>query len=162
MKKLFRGQRGFTLIEVLVSVGILSMVSSFLGGALFQAIDKERKMMDDGIAIAGLGLATHWFAKDAQRATNTNLVAGGPAVPSVTLTLKDEFGGALKTTICNYAVVGTNLARDCGGEKLIVAKGVVSTAFSVSGRMVTAQIEVEAASDTTKTHIINVLMKPGA
>ena len=50
MKKLWRSQRGFTLVELVVVVSILTIVMGTIGAAMFQAMETEKEVVDDGLA----------------------------------------------------------------------------------------------------------------
>ena len=64
MKKWFRSQLGFTLAEVLVSVGLLTIATSIIGTSLFQALATQRAVQDDGHAINELRKGLGWFGED--------------------------------------------------------------------------------------------------
>ena len=51
MKRILEEQEGFTLVEVLVSVGILSVIMGTIGLGIFQAIGTQAVIIDDGHAI---------------------------------------------------------------------------------------------------------------
>ena len=160
MMKLWRSQRGFTLIEVLVSVAILSMVMGTVGTALFQALGTERTVVDDGLAINELRRAISYFSGDVKMAQDTDLVDGGAPVSSCTLSWIDEFADAQVSHSSSYAVVDDGLVRTYDGNAHTVARRVVSVSFSRTGQTITIQLEVNAAPGITKTLSAKTVMRP--
>ena len=159
LKSLLQDCRGFTLPEVIVSVGVLSIVMGILGTAMFQALGTEGAVIDDGKAINELRKGFSWFSEDVKMAQSTDLTDGAPAVSSVTLSWTDEFGGVGASHTSSYALVGDRLVRTYDGVAHDVARGVVSASFSLSGSTVTAQVEVTADLGTTRTLSVSTMMR---
>ena len=160
MKKLWRSQQGVTLVEVLVGVGIMTIIMTFIGSAIFLALGTEKQIVDDGRAILELRRSFSWFAEDVKMSRSTDLVDGGSAASSVTLTWTDEFGGAGVAHTSSYNLVGDRLVRNYDGNAHTVAQGVVSVGFLLSGRTVTAELEVDAKPDTIRTLSVEAVMRP--
>ncbi len=159
LKSFLHDSRGFTLPEVLVSMGILTVVMSTIGIALFQALDTQTGVVDDGLAINELRKGLSWFAKDVKMARSTDMVDGAPAVSSVTFTWTDEFQDAEVDHTSSYALVGDQLVRTYDGNAHTVARRVVSVAFSLSSRTVTAQFEIDAGAGTTRTLSVKTVIR---
>ena len=159
MKKLWRSQRGFTLVEVLVGVGILGIIMGTIGAALFQALGTQAEVRDDGHAIDELRRGLAWIAQDVKMANSTNLEDGASAVPTVTLTWTDNFNDAGASHTSSYALVEDRLVRTYDGSGHVVGRRVVSVSFSRSGSTVTAQFEVDAGEGTTRTLSVRTVMR---
>ena len=82
---LIRGAEGFTLVEMLVGVTLLTIVMSTIGTASFQALKTQQRVSEDGLAVNELRKGLGWFAEDAKMATSTNLTNGAPATTTVTM-----------------------------------------------------------------------------
>lgn len=138
---------GFTLVEVLAATGILGITLGLVGTGVFQAVGFERTWRDDVGATRTWRHAASVFAGDAMNAETTDLVDGALPVASVTFTWTDVQGVGHTVT---YQQVGDVLRRDFDGQQMTVARRVVSVGFSLSGRMLTFDLEVEAAQGATE------------
>ena len=155
-----RTSRGFTLIEVMVSVSIVSIVAGMFASGLFQVLSVQRFWTDDIQATRTVRHAGSWFAGDALNATDV-LDAGGvdrltctpsPAVPQVSLTWTDSSGAAHNVV---YSVVGDAMLReyDDNGLPLTMTGGVVanSLSFTLCGNTLRATMDVVADRGTIDT-----------
>ncbi len=140
--------RGFTLAELLVSVAILGVGMGLIGGGLYQALGIWRFWSDDVIATKEVRHVTSWFAGDAMNAESTDLVDGDPPSSSVILTWTD---GDDATHTATYNLSGSNLMRDLDGAQITLARRVVSVGFSLSGKVLTLDLEVEAERGGTES-----------
>ncbi|MEE9248456.1 MAG: prepilin-type N-terminal cleavage/methylation domain-containing protein [Dehalococcoidia bacterium] len=149
LKRLLRGRSpGFTLVEVVVSVGILSLAMGLVVGGLFQALGIQRFWFDDVVATKDLRHASSWFASDALTAESTDLVDGAPPAEPVTLTWIDDNDVPHTVT---YSLVGSSLMRDFDGTQITLARRVVSAGFALSGKVLTFDLEVEADRGGTES-----------
>ncbi len=153
-----RASRGFTLIEVMVSVSIVSIVAAMFAGGLFQVLSVQRFWTDDIQATRTVRHAGSWFAGDALNATDV-LDAGGvvrltctpiPAVQQITLTWTDVSGAPHNVV---YSVTGDEFLRDfdSNGTPLRMTDRVVlnSLSFTLCGNTLRATMEVLADRGTT-------------
>ena len=154
MKKLWRSQRGFTLTEMLVYVGILTIITSTIGAGLFQVLGTQAAVRDDGHAIDELRKGLSWVSEDVKRAKDADITSG-----VLTLTWTDEYGDVGTNHTITYQLVGDQLIRTFDGTAHTVARRVVSASFSLSSRTVTTQVEVDADLGSTRTLSVNTLMK---
>jgi len=149
---------GFTLAEVLVTVGLMGIIMSLMGGALFQALGIQRWWQDDVIATKELRNAGSWLSGDTFNATATDLVDGNPAVSSVTMSWTDT-DSVSHTASYSYDVVGNRLVRDYDGIQHTVARRVASAGFSLSGKMLTFDLEVNASRGGTESKSLTVNLR---
>ncbi len=162
---LLKRDRGFTLVELLVGLGILSVVMSIIGLSIFQALRTESAISSDGRAINQLRNGMSWFGEDGKMVQGTDLVDGGPAVqcvdgvPCSSFTWTDEFNDLDVAHSLSYTLVGNTLVRNYDGNAHGVAREVVATSFSRSGKTVTAQLEVDAGAGTTRVLTVEVYME---
>ena len=150
MRRFLRSERGFTLAEILVEVGILTIFLGTIGGALYQAMGSQRGITDDGMAIFEQRKALSWFSGDAKMAKTTTLVDGAQPVSSVSFSWTDQYQGAGTAHTASYLVVGDTLVRTYDGQSHVVAQGVVSASFSLAGQVPTIQLVVTAKPGTTR------------
>ena len=124
--KLKADSPGFTLAEVMVTVGIFTATSGLIAGSLFQILSLERGWRDDVVATRELRHANFIFASNALNATSTSLVSGATPVSTVTLTWTDNLGGQ-HTAV--YGVSGNSLSRTLDGVSTTLSARVFSGAF---------------------------------
>ncbi len=146
LKRLLTSPRGFTLLEVLVIVGIFTIVTGLVGRNVFQTLSIQRFWREQVVATKELRHAGSIFAGDAVYAQITSLVDGAAPVTSVTLDWTDKTGVPHTAT---YTLSGNILFREYDGATISIARHVVSAGFSLSGRMLTFDLEVEAEGDQT-------------
>ncbi|MFQ6027849.1 MAG: type II secretion system protein [Dehalococcoidia bacterium] len=143
-----RDSRGFTLVEMVVALGILTLTFTMAGGSIFQALSIQRFWQEDAVATMESRHAGSWFSGDALFAETTSLVDGAVPVNNVTLNWTDGLGVS-HTAV--YAVSGSNLTRTIDGVQTILSDRVVSVGFSLSGQTLTLDIEVQADRGGTES-----------
>ena len=157
VKRIAKRSDGFTLVEALIAVGILTLGLGLVGSTVFQSLAVERFWRDDVIATKELRHADSRFAGDALYTEATSLVDGAAPVNTVNLTWTDT-GGVSHTAV--YSVTGDNrLVRDLNGMQSTLARDVVQTGFSLNGRLLTFDLEVEADRGTTKTSSLQTYLR---
>jgi len=166
LKATLAGAGGFTLVELIVALGLLTLATGMIGTALFQVHSIQRFWRDGAVATMQLRHAGSWLAGDALKAENVlngpppagTTLPCNPSSPadSVTLILSDGSGPHVVT----YLITGTALTRDYDGESIIVARDIVSESvgFSLCNNELTFGLEVDAdwgntESISLKTHI---------
>ena len=117
LKRSLTNSSGFTLVEMLVALSILSAVVGMVGNGFFQVLSIQRFWKDGTVATKDLRHAGSWFAGDALNATDV-LDAGGvnrltcqpnPPVSQVTLNWTDALGAAQSA---KYNHSGTTVVRE--------------------------------------------------
>ena len=136
---------GFTLMEVSLALGILSLGLGLVGTSIFQVFDIQRSWQDQRVATKETRHAASWFAGDALKAKATNLVDNNPPTDGVILTLASGD--------VTYLRSGDTLVRETGGNQNVIAKKVVSNGFSIDGELLTFTVEVAASGGNTGTII---------
>ena len=157
IKRIMSESSGFTLVEALVALGILSVAVGLIGSGLFQVLSFQKPWQDQVVATKELRHAGSWFAGDA---LNTEEVfdAGGstrltcdpdPAVEKVTLQWIGKDG--VTTHNVTYSLTGQDLIRNYDGNPNIVASPVVlgTLSFSLCGNLLSLKMDVEADRGTT-------------
>ena len=152
IKESLADSSGFTLVETLVAIGILTFAVSVIGSGMFQVLNFQRYWQDDVVATKELRHAGSWFAGDALNAEDA-LDAGGvtqltcdpnPAAEQVTLKWTDKNGVTQHTA--TYSLSGAELIRNYDGVLNTLARPVVagSLNFSLCGNLLTLKMQVEA------------------
>ncbi len=147
---------GFTLVEVLVVVGVLAVVLPMGSSGLYQALSVRGSWQDASLATRELRSAGSWFAGDAMNATATSLVDGAPQADGVTLGWVD---GAGDPHLVTYQVIGGDMVRNLDGVPMAVARQIVSVGFSLSGKTLTLQISTHGAYGTVQGAMLNTYLR---
>ena len=144
--RIHTARSGFTLMEVVVAMGILGVVIGMFGPSVFQTLSVQRYWREDVTATRQLRNAGYWFSGDAFNAKTTSLTADVTPASSVTLTWTDPSNQTVThTAIYGLNPAGDELIRNFDGEEIPVARGVVSVGFSLSGKVLTLDLGVQAA-----------------
>jgi len=122
-----KGQRGFTLPELLITVAITGLIVSFLGTAIYQILTITEYSSDRTIAMHELQNVAHWVSRDGQMA---RAASGGS---ELILTLPD--GSSI-----TYAMAETELRRTAGESQMTLARNISDLSFSVENRIITMTV----------------------
>ena len=152
------GSGGFTIVELLVAVGILALTSGLVGSGIFQSLAVQRSWSDNMRATRDLRHTGSWFATDSFNAQTTDLADGAPPSGEVMLTWSDA-ESAFHTA--RYRVTGDSLIRTYDGADTVVARRVTSAAFSLVADLLILDIAVEAAGGTESMSHRNYLRMLG-
>ncbi len=130
------GQKGITLVEVLVATAITGLIAGALGTAIHQFITTSERGNQELRALNDVRNAGHWLTLDGRRAEATNLADGAP--PAATMTLSWTSAGQVHTS--TYSLSGNELKRDLNGTVTTVARYVSTAGFSLAGQLFTATL----------------------
>jgi prepilin-type N-terminal cleavage/methylation domain-containing protein len=145
--------RGFTLVEVLAAIGILGLLVGFVGTGIFQTLRVERQWKDDVLASKETRNAGSWFGRDAPNAESADLLDGGPASSAVQIDWTGADGAPISVT---YQLSGDQLTRSESGGQVVVARSVISVAFTRNGQVLTMTVTVRAAGGAARSQTLNV------
>ncbi len=124
---MIKGQQGFTLVELLVSVFLTSLIIGLVGTAIYQFFTVTEYGNARLTALHELQNVAHWVNHDGQSASNATDGA------QLTLTLPD------RSSIV-YSVTGTNLYRVAAGSQMTLAQNISSANFSIQNRTITMSL----------------------
>jgi prepilin-type N-terminal cleavage/methylation domain-containing protein len=146
-------QRGYTLVEALVGITILSIVtlvmaSTFLVGV--RAITNEARIIaaDNATSDASLSLVRDLSSVVPLTPGTIN------ALTPMTLTY-----GSGPTTVLYTVDANSNLIRTVNGTAQVAARGITSVTIALTGCYATVTIQPSAVGATTST--LNVSNRPG-
>lgn len=99
-------QKGFTLIEIIVSVGIFVVVMLIAVGAVLNAVDANRKAQNINVVVNNLNLAVESMVRDLR--TGSDYLSCGQSTPNggfscVTFTDKDGNPNVMYNMVSNGA-----------------------------------------------------------
>jgi prepilin-type N-terminal cleavage/methylation domain-containing protein len=143
-----RDQRGFSLAELLVTVGIMALIGPVLVGSLYQMqsiTSRESAYLE---IEADFRTSMQWLGRDFRMAKETDLVDGGPAVdcaavspsPCMSLTWTDEFEEASAEHSAAYALIGGELRRTYDGTTHVVGRSVSAVSVALQGTLITVTL----------------------
>ena len=127
-----RDQRGVTLTELLVSIGILTVVVGMVGSTMWQSTQVHSRVLGDGVAINELRNGLSLFADDVKSAQVSDLPTDSSPATSVTLTWTDEYNDIVTPHSSAYVLTGTVLVRTYDGLDTVVSRNVASVSFSLT------------------------------
>lgn len=137
----FKKQAGFTLVEVILAIGITALIAGPLTTGIFQ-INNVIVRIDHRIrALNDLQQAGRWLYTDGEVAESTNLIDNDP--PTNTMSFSWNDGEAHTST---YYLSGTELQRDHNGNVITIARSISDAMFSISNQLIT--IELTSSPDS--------------
>lgn len=147
------GQRGYTIIEALIGITILSIVTLVMAGTFLvgvRAISNESRVIaaDNATSDASLSLVRDLSSAVALAAGTINV-----ATP-MTLTY-----GSPAVTIVYSVDANGNLIRTVNGAAQVAARGITSVTITVAGCYATVTIQPSAVGASAST--LNVSNRPG-
>lgn len=152
MKRVKR-QQGFTLVEMMVGLAILSIVTIAMAGTFlvaYKAVSNEARAIAADEAVSGASL---WLTRDLNSAA---ALPAGTVSTGTTVTL--TYGSPAVTVV--YSVTNNHdLVRTVNGRAGAAARGVTSVVFSAVGCYATVTIQPSAVGATPTT--FNVSNRPG-
>ncbi len=126
-------QYGMTLVEMLIALGISSVILAGLSAAIYTIMNTTGRGNDEITTLRDIQSASYWISNDAQMASGVQLIGGDPT-DNMTLQWNDS-GGFSHTS--SYSLSGTELVRNLDDELSTVAWNVESVEFSVSNDLLT-------------------------
>ena len=153
------GQRGFTLIDLVVAIAIGSVILTGAGEALFQILNGVDRGVEQLSTLRDAENAAIWLTRDVRMAEYTDITDGASPVSSLTLQWTDSQSGGTHTV--TYAIADSKLVRNFDGALTTVSRRINSVGFSRNGRLLNLQIEVLAKGGTsTLQKNYRALMRP--
>ncbi len=140
MMKVARGQRGTTLLELMVALVITVVV---VGGTLSLIFQEYRGTAVAKTAVTAarqIGNAARSISQDGMMAETTDLVDGSPPVDTLTLNWVERYEFTNLSHSSSYFISGNQLRRDYDGTVTVVARDISSVEFSRSGRLISVTI----------------------
>ena len=156
---------GFTLIEVVVALGLLSMVVGLVGSEIFQLLSFERYWQDDLTATVDMRRAGSRFAGDALNSEDAKdslgvRVACPPAAPASSVVLNWTDTADVSHT-ATYSISGGSLVREFDGQQNEMARRVVANSLQLSlcGQLLTMDLQVEGGRDRIENIQLQTYMR---
>jgi len=109
--KFLRDQKGFSLIEILVSLAISGMIMAGLTGAIFQTVRVTERSRPQIVALDDIRNVSRVITDDLRKTEGTDLVDGADPVSSVDLYWTDWTETQPYRHECTIALVGNVVTR---------------------------------------------------
>ncbi len=154
---LLKQQRGFTLVEILLALGITAMITGVMGTAIFQIFDRSASGQDTLRALSDIQNAGQWIYLDGEKAESSDHINNAPPVNTMTLSWSTE--GTPHTAI--YALTGTALVRNHNGVETTVARYLSGAEFSISDDLIAIKLTSSPGNGGVSKEVdYNVWVRP--
>lgn len=144
------GQRGFSLLELMISVGFMSLLAGLITGSSFLSI----KTGAETGAVADIAVQTattsRWLVRDIHRAEDSQVTVPSAGSSAASFTWDD---GVME---CTLSLDGTNFVRECGGSTMIIGRYISDLTFQRNGRLITASYQISPPKSASRTEQINL------
>lgn len=160
-------QKGFTLIEILVALGVGTVILLGIVGSLFMIVRGVPEIRKEVVALADIERAAHWLNRDVAMGRDSNLVNDAPPIAQMTITWIDYTKAAELEESVSHSVSYTwspstgELQRNYNGLITIVGTHLTNVEFSLNDRSVTVTLtsSIDEASGATVTRTYKILMR---
>ena len=144
-----KGERGFTLVELIIATAITGFIFSILGVAMHQVVTIPEYGNDRITALQELQNVAHWFNLDGQMAKSA---IGGD---TLVLTLTDN-------SSISYTLVGTDLLRTTSTSNITLARNITDVNFSIQDPYITMDIISSPAGrwDVSENETYKICLRP--
>ena len=132
------GQKGMTLVEVVIASAIAAVISEALGMVIYNMMTTTERSNSITSTVNDVNNAVYWISYDAKMAGATDLAEGNPAADEVLLSWVDGGGNGHSSY---YYLSGTDLLRDHDGIIMTVSRFITSIEFTVSSDSLNYVIE---------------------
>jgi len=132
------GQKGMTLVEVVIASAIAAVISAALGMVIYNISTTTERSNNITSTVNDVNNAVYWISHDARMAGSTDLTEGDPVASEVLLSWVDGGGNGHSS---HYYLSGTELVRYYDGSTLTVARFIASLEFTVSSDSLNYVIE---------------------
>lgn len=150
-----RAERGFTLVEMMVGLAILSLITVAMAGTFlvgYRAVSGEARAIAADEAVSG---ASVWLTRDLNSA---NALPAGPVTISAGNPLTLSYGSPAVSLV--YSVDTNNdLVRTVNGTAGTAARDITSVTITPAGCYATVSIQPSATGAAAAT--FNVSNRPG-
>jgi len=159
--------KGFTLIELVVALGVGTVILFGVVGSLFMILREVPDLREDVVAIADIESAAHWLTRDVAMGRDTDLVDSAPPVAQMTISWSDltkaaeEEGTVLHSVTYTWSSETGELERNYNGVTTIVGTHLTNAGFSFTNRSVTVTLtsSISEGSGSVVTRTYKILMR---
>jgi len=134
------GERGTTLLELMLGLAVTGMIVCGVVGLIFQEYSGTANAKTRITAAHEIGNAVRVLSEDAAMTANTDLVEGAQPRDYVTLNWIQRQDFVDLPHSCSYWLDGSELRRNYDGTVTTVARNISSVKFSQTGRLLTVSI----------------------
>ena len=158
-------QKGFTLLEVIVTLVVGTVILLGVVGAIFMVMRGVPEIRKEAVVLADIESAAHWLNRDVAMGRESNLVNNADPVTQMTITWNDytkeaDLEGSFSHSV-SYTYSGSELQRNYDGVVTVVGSHLTNVGFSLNDRLVTVTLtsSIDEESGATVTRAYTILMR---
>ena len=146
-----REQNGFTLLEILIGIGITGVMSLAAVGLIFYQLYGTASVKTDVGASQELNNADRWIGQDVMMADETNLTDGGGVENTLILSWTDRYEFSNIPHTCMYSVNNSILYRNYDGILTAEARDISGVEFSINDNILNVTVSCTPETWEAKT-----------
>ena len=135
-----KGQKGTTLLELLVGVAIVAMIGTGLVALIDHEVRSTAAARACVTAADEIENAARWISKDGMMAESSNLVDSVQPVHNLDISWIERYDFANVPHNCAYFLSDNELCRDYDGVVTTVARHISGIKFSQTDNLLTVKI----------------------
>ena len=144
-------QKGYTLLEFIVALGLVGVMLPALVGLIWQEVRGTGIAKSTVTACSEMSNVSRRLSQDCMMAQSSDLVNEAAPVDQLTLTWMEWYQLTAAPHVSIYWLSGTDLKRDYDGVVTTVARNISSIAFSQTDRVITVRVTSTPPWFPTKT-----------
>jgi len=159
---MIKSQKGLTLLELVVALGITGMLVGVLVPVIFYITRDTEQVLDDTTAVLQVQAAGRAFSADVKMAADTIPAdAAAGVLDNLTLQWISEYQDANTEHTIQYYLIDDKLIRNYDTVETIVARYISDVDFSRSGSVITMAVTstVEGSENQTEEGTYHVTLR---
>lgn len=159
LKKILSCQKGMTLLESIVAIGLSGLVLPVAASSVFHIVVDSEVSRNHIVALQDIWHAADIIKNDVHLAQTSNLDNGAPPVNSLNLSWVDAGTGVSHSV--SYYLSGTKLVRDNGTTVSSAGRYISSVEFSLTANILKVKLVSSPGFDSRRSQQMTYLFALG-